>query len=139
MIKYVVVFGLLVAGCATAPNQQLSDAGKTRLTLGVEYMKRGQLERAREQLNKAYQDAPRAEAVIIALGQWYLRKENVNSALLLYQQALSWQPISGAMYYNYAIALCLAGNTQHALQLFEQAEQFQQDVAISRAQCLSRR
>ncbi|WP_404401615.1 pilus assembly protein PilF [Idiomarina seosinensis] len=139
MKNWILLAGLLLSGCATSPAQQLSEAGQTRLTLGVEYMKRGQLQRAREQLNKAYQDAPRSEAVIIALGQWYLRKEKVNSALLLYQQALSWQPISGAMYYNYAIALCLAGNTEQALQLFAQAEQLQQQVAVSRAQCLSRR
>ncbi|MGM0525206.1 MAG: tetratricopeptide repeat protein [Pseudomonadota bacterium] len=138
-MKKLLVVSLLVAGCAGAPSAQLSDAGESRLQLAVEYMKRDQLERARTHLDKAYSDAPRAESVIIALGQWYLRKENVKSALLLYQQALSWQPKSGALYNNYAIALCLSGNTQQALAMFDQAERFQQTVAANRAQCLSHR
>lgn len=125
----------LIVGCSLSPNTVLSEAGNTRLRLGLEYMKRGQLERAREHLDKAYNDAPGAEPVIIALGQWYLRKENVNSALLLYQQALSWQPKSGAMYNNYAIALCLAGKWQHAMTMFATAERHQIDVEANRRQC----
>lgn len=125
----------LVVGCSLTPKAELSDAGKTRLQLGLEYMQRGQLERARPHLDKAYHDAPRSEAVIIALGQWYLRKEKVNSALLLYQRALSWQPKSGAMYNNYAIALCVAGYRQNAMLMFEQAELRQQNVAANREQC----
>ena len=129
----------LIAGCSLAPNADLSDAGNTRLQLGLEYMKRGQLERARDHLDKAYHDAPRSEAVIIALGQWYLRKEKLKSALLLYQQALSWQPNSGAMYNNYAIALCLSGQWQQALAMFDHAERLQQTVIANRTQCLSSR
>ncbi|MBT40954.1 MAG: pilus assembly protein PilF [Idiomarina sp.] len=125
----------MLAGCSLTPNAELSDAGKTRLQLGLEYMQRDQLERARPHLDKAYNDAPRSEAVIIALGQWYLRKEKVNSALLLYQQALSWQPNSGAMYNNYAIALCVAGYRQQAMLMFDQAESLQQQVAANRKQC----
>lgn len=138
-MKKLLVMSLLMAGCTGTPGAQLSDVGESRLQLAVEYMKRDQLERARTHLDKAYSDAPRSESVIIALGQWYLRKENVKSALLLYQQALSWQPKSGALYNNYAIALCLSGDTQQALAMFDQAERFQQTVSVNRTQCLSRR
>lgn len=127
-----------LVGCAQTPNHQLSPAGQSRLTLGIEYMKRNQLQRARLQLDQAYQDAPRSEAVIIALGQWYLRKENVKSALLLYQQALTWQPISGVLYSNYAIALCLAGEVDKALAMFEMAAASNQYVADNRARCAGR-
>lgn len=129
----------LIASCSLTPNAELSDAGKTRLQLGLEYMQRNQLARARPHLDKAYADAPRSEAVIIALGQWYLRKENINSALLLYQQALSWQPKSGAMYNNYAIALCLAGQWQQAMLAFDEAEKMQHAVTANRQQCLQQR
>jgi type IV pilus assembly protein PilF len=138
-MKIWIVLAVALSGCSAAPNTSLSDAGQHRLNLGLEYMKRGQLERARQHLDKAYADAPGAEAVIIALGQWYLHKEKLNSALLLYQQALSWQPMSGALYNNYAIALCLSGHRQQALVMFDHAQRLQQDVVANRAQCITSR
>ena len=138
-MRITIVLVLTLSGCTATPNTQLSDTGQNRLNLGIEYMKHGHHERARHHLDQAYADAPGSEAVIIALGQWYLSKENVNSALLLYQQALSWQPMSGALYNNYAIALCLTGHWQQALVMFDHAQRLQQDVAANRAQCLTSR
>lgn len=130
-----VLSSVLLCACSVVPNQNLSPAGEARLALGLEYMKRQQYDRARQHLNRAYQDAPAAETVVVALGQWYLHQQQVNSALLLYQQALSWQPMSGVIHNNLAIALCLSGKTQQAMAMFDKASALAQDVAENRARC----
>ncbi|MAF75600.1 MAG: hypothetical protein CMF17_07060 [Idiomarinaceae bacterium] len=86
------------------------------------YLAQNQLDHAERHFKQAFLADPKRVDTVLALGHWYLRKERVNSALLLYQEALSWQPMSGVLHNNYAVALCLSGQQQAAQRAFAQAK-----------------
>ncbi|OIM99400.1 hypothetical protein BFR57_02185 [Idiomarina sp. MD25a] len=108
-----------LSACAATGRSAAADA---HLRAGMAYLKQNQLDHAERHLKQAFLTAPRRIDTVLALGHWYLSKERVNSALLLYQEALSWQPMSGVLHNNYAVALCLSGQHQAAERAFAQAK-----------------
>ncbi len=114
-----VSISLVLTGCSSTASNASADA---HLRAGIAYIKHQQLDHAERHLKQAFLIAPRRIDTVLALGHWYLSKERVNSALLLYQEALSWQPMSGVLHNNYAVALCLSGQQEAARQAFAKAK-----------------
>ena len=126
---------VVLIGCSSTANNTSVDA---HLRAGLAYLKQQQLDHAERHLKHAFLAAPRRIDTVLALGHWYLSKERVNSALLLYQEALSWQPMSGVLHNNYAVALCLSGQQQAADDAFAQAKRLGAQ-ASEQNQCAQRR
>lgn len=130
-------------GCTANPEQSVSVGNDVRLQLGLAYLAQGKLKLAYPHLQTALTNNPRSLDANLALGQWYLATNDVDSALSLYQQTLSWQPMSGALYNNYAVALCVAGDWKKALRYFDKvtldpAYPHHARAEANRAECLAR-
>ncbi|MFD2631840.1 tetratricopeptide repeat protein [Idiomarina piscisalsi] len=113
------LIALALMGCTASSNDPLPVNKDVRLQLGVAYLNKGRLELAKPHLQAAMKRNPRSLNALFALAQWHLAANETDSALSLYQQALSWQPMSGALYNNYAVALCMAGEWEKALGYFD--------------------
>ncbi|HAE89427.1 MULTISPECIES: tetratricopeptide repeat protein [Idiomarina] len=111
--------GFALTACSVSTDETVVDA---HLRAGMAYLAQNQLDHAERHFKQAFLADPKRVDTVLALGHWYLRKERVNSALLLYQEALSWQPMSGVLHNNYAVALCLSGQQQAAQRAFAQAQ-----------------
>ena len=130
-------------GCTANPEQSVSVGNDVRLQLGLAYLAQGKLKLAHPHLQTALTNNPRSLDANLALGQWYLATNDVDSALSLYQQTLSWQPMSGALYNNYAVALCVAGDWKTALTYFDKVRldskySHHDRARKNRAECLAR-
>lgn len=130
-------------GCTANPERPVSGGNDVRLQLGLAYLAQGNLKLAYPHLQTAILNNPHSLDANLALGQWYLATNDVDSALSLYQQTLSWQPMSGALYNNYAVALCVAGDWKTALTYFDKvasdpAYSHPARVKANRAECLAR-
>ncbi|MCA1767571.1 MAG: tetratricopeptide repeat protein [Idiomarina sp.] len=130
-------------GCAANPEKPVSEGKDVRLQLGLAYLAQGKLKLAYPHLQTALTNNPQSLDANLALGQWYLSTNDVDSALSLYQQALSWQPKSGALYNNYAVALCVAGDWKTALTYFDKvtldpAYPHHARADANKAECLAR-
>ncbi|MCK7459404.1 tetratricopeptide repeat protein [Idiomarina aminovorans] len=129
-------------GCAANPEKPVAEGKDVRLRLGLAYLAQGKLKLAYPHLQTALTKNPQSLDANLALGQWYLSTNDIDSALSLYQQALSWQPKSGALYNNYAVALCVAGDWKTALTYFDKvtldpAYSHHARVDANRAECLA--
>ncbi|ATZ73710.1 pilus assembly protein PilF [Idiomarina sp. X4] len=113
------LIALALMGCTASSNDPLPVSKDVRLQLGVAYLTQGKLALAKPHLQAALEDSPHSLNAVIAMAQWHLAANETDSALSLYQQALSWQPMSGALYNNYAVALCMAGKWDDALRYFD--------------------
>ena len=87
---------LLAAGPVAAERPDtpdpLHDAARINARLGVEYMKQGQLEIAREKIEKALQQNPRDAGVQLSAGLLYEQMRETDKAEQHYRQALRQSP-----------------------------------------------
>jgi type IV pilus assembly protein PilF len=76
----------------TGAGDPMHDAARINARLGVEYMKQGQLEIAREKIEKALQQNPKDPGVQLAAGLLYGQMLEVGKAEHHYREALKLQP-----------------------------------------------
>jgi type IV pilus assembly protein PilF len=114
----------LLAGCSgSAPEEKNAqpEVGQTRLQLGLEYLKQGDLNAARQNLEKAADAAPQDYRTQLGMALYEQQiGENV-AAEQRYQQALKLAPGNGTVLNNYGAFLCSLGQYVPAQQQFSAA------------------
>jgi tetratricopeptide (TPR) repeat protein len=100
------------------------DDSDVLFTLGLMGKREGRYTQAEEWYKKSIQQAPQFDGALSNLGNVYLAKKQIDTAITSYQQAVDINPNKGAYYYNlyraYSQETFLSGKTSKA---FEKARQ----------------
>ena len=129
MRKLLALGVLLVAGCATQTQQpQLNqqgfdpqEAAKTRLSLGLTYLKNGNFKQAKFNLDKALQFAPEMADGHLSMGYYYQLVGEDIAARQSYQKAMQLAPNNPDIANSFGAYLCQAGDYQGAQTYFIKA------------------
>jgi type IV pilus assembly protein PilF len=114
----------LLAGCATSQvDSRVSDKDAARFNtqLGVNHMQRGDLEEARERLERAVQQDPTLPTAHAALGILYERVGDARRAGDHLRRAMQLAPEDPGMRNNYGGFLCRQGERREGIRHFEAA------------------
>jgi len=121
-----IVIGVLLAGCASTAEREADEGKRRRLVetnvqLAEVYLQRGQLEFAKEKLEKALAVDPndRHANNTMALLQWRLR--DYAAAEAHFQRAVAGQKGNGEAHNNYGVFLCERGRVDEAERWFKLA------------------
>jgi type IV pilus assembly protein PilF len=119
---------LVLAACTTTPGNtplrsrhQPNDAAVANINLGVEYMRRGDYERALERFERARQADPNYPLVYNTLGVLYQRLGDFNRAEQFFKRALQLDANDSATLNNYGRFLCQRDRIQESEQIFLRA------------------
>lgn len=112
---------LLAAGCASSPqNSNQAAAARANTKLAADFLRHGHLDNAEKYFHKALAyDSDRVDA-LWGLAVTYNRLGQVQKAASYYEQAMS-NASRPDLTNSYAAFLCLHGNKDKAISLFEQA------------------
>ncbi|GFN46795.1 type IV pilus biogenesis/stability protein PilW [Candidatus Regiella insecticola] len=112
----------ILTGCSVAPEitSQVT-AGQARLQLGLEYLARGDLNAARQNIIKVLRAHPQNYRAHLAMALYEQRIGENNAAQLRYQQAMKLSPNNGIILNNYGAFLCSLGQYMSAQQQFNTA------------------
>ena len=117
---------LLLAGCASSAERQaeqdkINKLAETHVFLGSSYMQRGQLDVAKEELDKALKIAPDYSQAnnIMAVLQW--RFKNYDKAERLFRKSLASDENNASAQHNYGAFLCDHGKITEGVQHFDVA------------------
>lgn len=114
----------LLAGCTSttnAPEVSEKDAARFNVQLGMNYMQRGDLEAAREKLERAVKQDPSLPAAHAALGILYERAGDVTRAQDHLRRATRLAPDDPSLLNNYGGFLCRQGEFTEGIRHFEMA------------------
>ena len=121
-----VLAALALAGCASTSERQAEQARRQRLAdthtqLGASYLQHGQLEIAKESLEKALIADPDSSqaANMMALLQWRLR--NYPEAERYFHKAVDVEQGNPEAQNNYGVFLCERGRPDEAVEWFDKA------------------
>lgn len=121
-----VLAALALAGCASTSERQAEQVRRQRLAdthtqLGASYLQRGQLEIAKENLEKALIADPDSSqaANMMALLQWRLR--NYAEAERYFHKAVDVEQSNPEAQNNYGVFLCERGRPDEAIEWFGKA------------------
>ena len=110
----IVLLLVAVAGCASstereADKEKKNNRAETHVMLGANYLQRGQLDVAKEELDKALKEAPDNSQAnnIMAVLQWRLKK--YDEADRFFRKALDTDPGNSSAHHNYGAFLCDRG------------------------------
>lgn len=114
---------LALAGCSSDPNKASrgKDAAKYNAELGIAYMNQGDLQSAKEKMDRALIENPNDPNVHSALALFYDRTGNSAKADSEFQSALRLSPRDPELLNNYAVYLCQKGRTDEGVRRFEEA------------------
>jgi type IV pilus assembly protein PilF len=114
---------LLLAGCAASPHPAAKqhDAAAYNVQLGIDYMKQGDLARAKEKLDKALSQNPDSPEVHSARADLFEHLGDAAKADSEFRSALHLAPNDPRMLNNYAIYLCQNGRTDEGVKRFLEA------------------
>ncbi len=104
---------------ARTPN--LEAAAYKRLTLGLQYLAKGRLERAKFNLDRALQHAPNNPDVLVGLAYYFQKVKENALAEKYYKYSLDKAPKNGDNINSYASFLCEQGEYKKANKLFTKA------------------
>lgn len=116
--------GLALGGCtttATDPRISDKDAARFNVQLGVNYLQRGDLEGARDKLERAVQQDPELPAAHAALGILYERAGDMRAAGDHLRRAARLAPDDANVLNGYGGFLCRHGDRREGIRHFEQA------------------
>ncbi|MCF2946574.1 type IV pilus biogenesis/stability protein PilW [Paraglaciecola aquimarina] len=128
-IKWVfcLVLVLLVA-CSSQNGQQSTSnnfnqlkAAKTRVSLGLTYLKNGNYSQAKFNLDKAMEFAPRSADVNFAMAYYYQKVGEIEQAENAYQFAMDLEPKNADITNSYGAFLCQNGDYEKAKVYFLKA------------------
>lgn len=120
----VLVVATAVAGCISTkapPEVSDKDAARFNVQLGMSYMQRGDLEGAREKLERAARQDPTLPAAQAALGILYERAGDIPLAQEHLRRATRLAPDDPSMLNNYGGFLCRKGEYEEGIRHFEMA------------------
>jgi type IV pilus assembly protein PilF len=119
---------LTLAGCAPAtgkpalqPRAATNDVAIANLNLGIEYMRRGEYERALEKLDKARQADPSYPLTYNTYGVLYQQLGDSAHAEQNFKKALQLDPRESSTLNNYGRFLCQRGRMEEAQKAFASA------------------
>ncbi len=115
------VASLALAACVsdTAPRStKKEDAAAFNVQLGIAYMDQGNLQVAKEKLEKALSEDPRLPSVHSALAMLYDRLNKPKEVDAEFREALRLGPEEPGILNNYAVYLCRIGRTDEGVKLF---------------------
>ncbi|MBI2993928.1 MAG: type IV pilus biogenesis/stability protein PilW [Gammaproteobacteria bacterium] len=122
------VFGLLLAGCTPTattrelqPSTHTNEAALTNLGLAVEYMRRGEYDKALEKLEKARRADPAYPLTYNTYGVLYQQLGDMQRAEHSFKRALQLDPNNSATMNNYGRYLCQRGQPKEAEETFLRA------------------
>jgi type IV pilus assembly protein PilF len=114
----------LLAGCTSTTDQpevSEKDAARFNVQLGMSYMQRGDLEAAREKLERAVKQDPSLPAAHAALGILYERAGDLTRAQDHLRRATRLAPDDPSLLNNYGGFLCRQGEFKEGIRHFEMA------------------
>jgi type IV pilus assembly protein PilF len=119
---------LLVTGCVStststsdAPAASDKEAARFNVQLGISYLQRGNLQDAREKLERAVEQDPNFPSAHAALGLLYERVGEMDRAGSHLRRAAQLAPDDAAMLNNYGGFLCRRGERQAGIEYFNRA------------------
>ncbi|MFM4647854.1 type IV pilus biogenesis/stability protein PilW [Aeromonas bivalvium] len=122
-----------LSGCVTetsyvGPNStqrevgpDLKAAAQTRLDLGIQYLRQGNAEQAKFNLDKALQYDPGNPQIQIGFAYFFQQVQDFKAAEASYRKALAMDPTNADAMNNYGAFLCNRGRFDEADQAFNQA------------------
>lgn len=108
-------------GEVQAKQANIQEAAHQRLTLGLKYLEKGNLERAKFNLDRASMHAPESSEVMVGLAYYYQQVKEYELAEKYYQSSIAKSPNNGDNLNSYASFLCEQGQYKKASQLFMRA------------------
>lgn len=96
-------------------------AAKTRVSLGLTYLKNGNYSQAKFNLDKALEFAPRSADAHYGLAYYYQTVEETEAAEKAYQTAMDFAPNNADIANSYGAFLCQAGKYSKAKEYFLKA------------------
>jgi type IV pilus assembly protein PilF len=106
----IVAIGLVaLAGCASNNNvskPQPERAAEINLELGVEHLRKGNLQAAKDKIDRALEQNPRYGRAHLVAGMLYNRLGDESKAESHYERAVSLEPKNPEFKNNYAVFLC---------------------------------
>lgn len=122
------LFVFLLGGCVTEvkgrqpPQEDLPEAARINLEMGIGYMRQGDLRAAKVKLQRAIEDDPDLVMAHTVLGLVYERLGDPEAAEKYYRQAVALAPEDPDALNSLAVYLCLnADSSVEALKLFDRA------------------
>ncbi|MEJ2093930.1 MAG: tetratricopeptide repeat protein [Gammaproteobacteria bacterium] len=120
---FLLFFLLLLFSCAQTPNSiqvtgQTNRVAETNLNLGVEYLKRGNYEKALDKLNRALEADPKYPPTYNALGILYQKLGKPDEAEGYFKRALRINPADPPTLNNYGQLLCAEERYEDAEKAF---------------------
>jgi type IV pilus assembly protein PilF len=117
------IAALVMAGCATMGDNgkpvNNKEAAVANMQLGVRYMKEGQLQLAKDKLERAEKQDPRNHEVHWAMAQLQEMIDQPAEAERYYQTAMRLSPDNSNIANTYAVFLCKSNKVDKALPLFD--------------------
>jgi type IV pilus assembly protein PilF len=114
---------LALSACITVNDgERKSDpkeAAKANVQLGVEYLRQGELARAKEKLERAEKQDPKNSDVYWAKASLFEAMNQPKEADHSYQKAMSLAPQKAELMNTYAVFLCKQGEVERAVPMFE--------------------
>lgn len=112
---------LLLAACVTTDDRAVNnkEAAKANVDLGVAYLKQGNLQIAKDKLERAAKQDPRNAEVYWAMASLNERMNQPRDAERNYLKAMDLAPANSNIVNTYAVFLCKQGEVDRALPMFE--------------------
>jgi type IV pilus assembly protein PilF len=104
-----VVLAIFLGGCTSNSNiskPQPERAAELNLELGVEHLRKGNLQQAKDKIDRALEQNPRYGRAHLVAGMLYNRLGDESKADSHYQRAVSLEPKNPEFKNNYAVFLC---------------------------------
>jgi type IV pilus assembly protein PilF len=107
----IIVLGLVVlGGCTTSSSNvtkpQPERAAEINLELGIEHLRKGSLQQAKDKIDRALEQNPRYGRAHLIAGMLYNRLGDESNADSHYQRAVALEPKNPEFKNNYAVYLC---------------------------------
>jgi len=120
------LLGLSVAACAgnpldTGEGANLKEAARINTQLGVDYLRKGEMNLSEEKLKRAISEDPKLALAHSALGILYSRRGRDDDAEQEFKEAVSLEPGNADSLNNYGSFLCAKGKTEDAEEMFLKA------------------
>ncbi|MFT6283960.1 MAG: type IV pilus assembly protein PilF [Arenicella sp.] len=126
-ISIVIIALMMLSGCISQNNQSFGQnfdqikAAKTRVSLGLTYLKNGNFSQAKYNLDKALEFAPRLADANFAMAYYYQSVSELEKAENSYQFAMDLDPKNANIANSYGAFLCQNGDYEKAKKYFLKA------------------
>ena len=127
LISIVFIVQILLSGCISQNDQSFGQnfdrlkAAKTRVSLGLTYLKNGNFSQAKFNLDKALEFAPRSADSNFAMAYYYQSVGELEQAENAYQFAMDLEPKNANIANSYGAFLCQNGDYEKAKKYFLKA------------------